>query len=174
MENGARIDVSADLDGVKFEGAQGLGKFLRDDPRVPACLVRNVYAYGVGRKTDDARRGLSLRPGQGVRQQRISSARSDGADRFQSRVLQGRGSKRSPARVLNPGGRAGASFKNPEETFNELIFQSPLVLAWHAKWHGCLRGSCQSLTGSSMAMAQHSPTEQSCRSGSALISGGSA
>ena len=52
MENGARIDVSADLDGVKFEGAQGLGKFLRDDPRVPACLVRNVYAYGVGRKTE--------------------------------------------------------------------------------------------------------------------------
>ena len=53
MENGARIDVSADLDGAKFEGAQGLGKFLRDDPKVPACLVRNVYAYGVGRKTDE-------------------------------------------------------------------------------------------------------------------------
>ena len=52
MENGARIDVNADLYGAKFEGAQGLGKFLHDDPRVPACLVSNVYAYGVGRKPD--------------------------------------------------------------------------------------------------------------------------
>ncbi len=52
MENGSRIDVSADLNGVKFEGAQGLGKLLRDNPEVPACLVRKVYAYGVGRKTE--------------------------------------------------------------------------------------------------------------------------
>ena len=53
MENGMKIDVSADLDGVKFDGAQGLGRLLRDDPRVPASLVRNVYAYSVGRKTDE-------------------------------------------------------------------------------------------------------------------------
>ena len=52
MENGARIDVSADLYGKALEGAQCLGKFLHDDRRVPACLVRNVYAYGVGRKTE--------------------------------------------------------------------------------------------------------------------------
>jgi uncharacterized protein DUF1592/uncharacterized protein DUF1588/uncharacterized protein DUF1595/uncharacterized protein DUF1585/uncharacterized protein DUF1587 len=52
-ENGMRIDVSAEFDGVKFEGAQGLGKLLREDPRVPASLVRNVYAYGVGRKTEE-------------------------------------------------------------------------------------------------------------------------
>jgi hypothetical protein len=52
-ENGARIDVSADLYGAKFEGAQGLGKFLHDDPRVPACLVKNIYAYGIGHKADD-------------------------------------------------------------------------------------------------------------------------
>jgi hypothetical protein len=44
--------VSAELEGKKFEGAQGLGALLRDDPRVPATLVRNVYAYGVGHKTD--------------------------------------------------------------------------------------------------------------------------
>jgi hypothetical protein len=50
-ENGAPIDVSAELEGTKFVGAQGLAKYLRDDPRVPACLVRNVFAYGVGRKT---------------------------------------------------------------------------------------------------------------------------
>jgi hypothetical protein len=51
-ENGARIDVSTELYGVKFEGAQGLGQYLHDDPRVPACLVRNVFAYGLGRATD--------------------------------------------------------------------------------------------------------------------------
>jgi len=50
-ENGVPIDVSADLSGVKLVGAEGLAKFLHDDPKVPACLVRNVYAYGVGRKT---------------------------------------------------------------------------------------------------------------------------
>ena len=53
MENGTMIDVSADLDGVKFTGAQGLGRLLRFDPRVPVSLVRNVYAYGVGRKTEE-------------------------------------------------------------------------------------------------------------------------
>jgi hypothetical protein len=51
-ENGTTIDVSAGIDGVKFEAAQGLGHYLHDSPRVSDCLVRNVYAYGVGRKTD--------------------------------------------------------------------------------------------------------------------------
>lgn len=52
-ENGKLIDVSADLDGKTFEGAPGLAAYLRNDPKIPACLVRNVYAYGVGRKTDE-------------------------------------------------------------------------------------------------------------------------
>lgn len=52
MENGARIDVSADLYGEKFEGARGLGEYLRDDPRVPASLVQKIYEYGTGRKID--------------------------------------------------------------------------------------------------------------------------
>ena len=52
MENGSTIDVSGDLDGKKIEGARGLGKLLHDDPRVCDCLVRNLYAYGVGRKTE--------------------------------------------------------------------------------------------------------------------------
>jgi hypothetical protein len=51
MENGMPIDVTADLKDAKFEGAQGLGQYLRNEPRVPACLVRNVYSYGVGLKT---------------------------------------------------------------------------------------------------------------------------
>jgi hypothetical protein len=50
LENGAPIDVSAELNGVKFAGAAGLGQYLHDNPKIPACLVRNVYAYGVGRK----------------------------------------------------------------------------------------------------------------------------
>jgi Protein of unknown function (DUF1592)/Protein of unknown function (DUF1588)/Protein of unknown function (DUF1595)/Protein of unknown function (DUF1585)/Protein of unknown function (DUF1587) len=50
-ENGSPIDVSADLKDAQFVGAQGLGKFLHDDPRVPACLVRDVYSYGTGNKT---------------------------------------------------------------------------------------------------------------------------
>jgi len=50
-ENGAPIDVSADLEGVKLVGAQGLAKYLHDAPKVPECLVRNVFAYGIGRKT---------------------------------------------------------------------------------------------------------------------------
>jgi hypothetical protein len=50
-ENGAPIDVSAELKDGKFEGAQGLGRYLHDDPRVPECLVRNVYSYGTGNKT---------------------------------------------------------------------------------------------------------------------------
>lgn len=51
-ENGTLIDVTADLNGIRLDGAKGLGKFLHDDPRIPACLVRNVYAYGIGRDTD--------------------------------------------------------------------------------------------------------------------------
>jgi hypothetical protein len=50
-ENNAPIDVSADLEGAKFVGAQGLAGYLRASPKVPECLVRNVFAYGVGRKT---------------------------------------------------------------------------------------------------------------------------
>jgi Protein of unknown function (DUF1592)/Protein of unknown function (DUF1588)/Protein of unknown function (DUF1595)/Protein of unknown function (DUF1587)/Protein of unknown function (DUF1585) len=50
-ENGMPIDVTAEIKDVKIEGARGVGEFLRRDPRVPACLVRNVYSYGVGQKT---------------------------------------------------------------------------------------------------------------------------
>jgi len=53
-ENGAVIDVAAELDGRKFSGATGLGQLLHDNPRAPKCLVRNVYAYGVGRVPDAA------------------------------------------------------------------------------------------------------------------------
>lgn len=51
-ENGTTIDVTAGINGVTFEGAQGLGQYLHDSPRVPDCLVRNVYSYGVGHQAD--------------------------------------------------------------------------------------------------------------------------
>ncbi|HEX5264243.1 MAG TPA: DUF1592 domain-containing protein [Phenylobacterium sp.] len=53
LENGQTIDVSATIDGRSFSGAQGLGRALHDDPKIPACLVRNAYAYGVGRGADE-------------------------------------------------------------------------------------------------------------------------
>jgi hypothetical protein len=51
LENGTPIDVSAELKDVTIEGARGVGEYLRNEPRVPACLVRNVYSYGVGERT---------------------------------------------------------------------------------------------------------------------------
>lgn len=48
-ENGDAIDVSAKLNDKPFSGANGLGTILHDDPRAASCLVRNIYAYGVGR-----------------------------------------------------------------------------------------------------------------------------
>ncbi len=49
-ENGAPIDASGELDGVKFTDAAGLGRALHDNPRAPACLVRRLtdYATGIG------------------------------------------------------------------------------------------------------------------------------
>ena len=51
-ENGKRIDDTAELNGVKIEGARGLGRLLRSSPRIPDCLVRNVFSYAAGRKAD--------------------------------------------------------------------------------------------------------------------------
>jgi hypothetical protein len=56
LENGMPIDVTAELKEATFEGAPGLGNYLRNEPRVASCLVRNVYQYGVGQKTFGADR----------------------------------------------------------------------------------------------------------------------
>ena len=53
LEDGQPIDVTAELGGKKVAGAEGVGQFMRDNPRVPATLVRNVYYYGVGRAADE-------------------------------------------------------------------------------------------------------------------------
>jgi hypothetical protein len=52
QENGETIDVSAELDGMKFTGAAGLSDYMRGNKRIPQCLVRNVFAYGVGRAVE--------------------------------------------------------------------------------------------------------------------------
>ncbi len=49
MESGQRIDTSVEWMGKSFAGAQGLGRVFREDPAVPACLVNNLVAYGLGR-----------------------------------------------------------------------------------------------------------------------------
>jgi hypothetical protein len=41
------------MSGKKFVGAAGLGQYLHDNPRVPACLVRKLYAYGAGANSEE-------------------------------------------------------------------------------------------------------------------------
>jgi hypothetical protein len=48
MENGAPIDVAADIAGKKFNGSVGLGQYMHDHPGVPGCAVRRISAYGAG------------------------------------------------------------------------------------------------------------------------------
>lgn len=48
-ENGAPIDTSGELNGVKFGNAQGLGAALANDPATARCLVNRVVGYGLGR-----------------------------------------------------------------------------------------------------------------------------
>ena len=47
-ENGEPIDVSANIQGKTFSGAQGLGQYLHDNPRYPACVARKLYSYSRG------------------------------------------------------------------------------------------------------------------------------
>lgn len=54
-ENGVTIDVSATLQGKSFSGAQGLGQYLHDNPRYPACVARKLYSYSRGLNTSNVR-----------------------------------------------------------------------------------------------------------------------
>jgi len=53
MENGKQIDLTATIQNKKFEGAEGLGKFLHDNPKYTACIARKVYAYSRGENSED-------------------------------------------------------------------------------------------------------------------------
>lgn len=50
-ENGVEIDVSGTLEGKSYRGLIELQKVLAESRAVPACLVKRVYEYGVGRAT---------------------------------------------------------------------------------------------------------------------------
>ena len=58
-DNGEPINSSAELmGGLDISGAQGLGQYLHDNPRYPACVARKLYSYSRGLdsskvKTDD-------------------------------------------------------------------------------------------------------------------------
>jgi hypothetical protein len=52
-DDGRDIDVSAVIANKHFEGGAGLGQYLHDNPKVPACFVRKLYAYGVGASSED-------------------------------------------------------------------------------------------------------------------------
>jgi hypothetical protein len=52
-DDGHDIDVSATIAGKHFVGGTGLGQYLHDNPKVPACFVRKLYAYGVGADSED-------------------------------------------------------------------------------------------------------------------------
>lgn len=47
-ENGAVLDTSGELDGIEFDGIDGLTQAMRDHPKLPYCLVNRLYAYGTG------------------------------------------------------------------------------------------------------------------------------
>jgi Protein of unknown function (DUF1592)/Protein of unknown function (DUF1588)/Protein of unknown function (DUF1595)/Protein of unknown function (DUF1585)/Protein of unknown function (DUF1587) len=49
QENGAKIDASSTLDGHDFEGGEGLGHALHDNPQTSRCLVSKMYKSAVGR-----------------------------------------------------------------------------------------------------------------------------
>lgn len=50
-ENGEPINASATIQGHTFSGAQGLGQYMHDNPRYPACVARKLYSYSRGLKS---------------------------------------------------------------------------------------------------------------------------
>ena len=52
-ENGQLIDLSASLQGKKFQDGTGLGQYLRDNPKFPACVAKKLYAYAKAVDTEE-------------------------------------------------------------------------------------------------------------------------
>jgi hypothetical protein len=48
-EDGAPIDATGDLDGIKFADVGGLGAAMRDNPAVPSCVVNRLFSYATAR-----------------------------------------------------------------------------------------------------------------------------
>ena len=47
-ENGVELDISGELDGIFYDDVHGLTAAMRDHPKLSACLVNRLYAYGTG------------------------------------------------------------------------------------------------------------------------------
>ncbi len=56
-ENGQPIDLSATLQGKTFRDGPGLGRYLHDNPKFPACMARKLYAYAKGVNTEEVDAG---------------------------------------------------------------------------------------------------------------------
>ena len=53
QENGQLIDVSGTIKARPSPARKGLGRYLHDNPKFPACLARKLYSYGVGADSED-------------------------------------------------------------------------------------------------------------------------
>jgi hypothetical protein len=47
-EDGAKLDITGELDGVFYDDISGLASAMRDHPKLSHCLVNRLYAYGTG------------------------------------------------------------------------------------------------------------------------------
>ena len=47
-ENGVELDITGELDGIFYDDIAGLAWAMRDHPKLSACLVNRLYAYGTG------------------------------------------------------------------------------------------------------------------------------
>ncbi len=63
-ENGAPIDPSGEIDGIKFSDTAGLGRALHDNPSATACLADSLYRYAAGRDFDPGEKEWRKYPGQ--------------------------------------------------------------------------------------------------------------
>jgi hypothetical protein len=55
-ENGAPIDPSGEIDGLKFSDSASLGRAIHDNPSATACLANSMYRYAAGRDFDPSER----------------------------------------------------------------------------------------------------------------------
>jgi hypothetical protein len=58
LDHGGVIDPSGDFDGAPFADAAELVHLLRDDPRFAACVVQQLFRYGLARSEGPADRPL--------------------------------------------------------------------------------------------------------------------
>ena len=52
-EDGKPIDVSATIQKKAFADGVGVGQYLHDNPKYPACVARKLYAYSTGTNSED-------------------------------------------------------------------------------------------------------------------------